>query len=104
MPDNQSDIEDPDNLSSDDGELRSVGSSPSGTGFKSMIRNLTDQSSPPSILSSVQGSSPCEVGLNGSSPPNSISSVQSAFAALAAVQMSLNQVTNLTNPNKSYLI
>ena len=73
------------NPSSDDLELRSVGSSPN----EPTSRTLTDPSSPPSILSSsIQGSSP---GMNGGSP-NSISSIQAALAALKAGQMSLNQV------------
>ena len=88
MPDNNSDIEDHDNLSSD-GELRSIGSSPTGINFKP-TPNLTDRSSPPSILS-VQGSSPNEI--NGGSPSSTpLTSVQAALAALKAGQMSLNQV------------
>jgi len=96
MPDNHSDIEDHDNLSSD-GEVRSVGSSPSGgLNFKSnLMMTSTDRSSPPSSALSLQGSSPTfEAGqLNGVSPNSaSITSVQAALAALKAGQMSLNQV------------
>ena len=77
-----------DNQSSDDLDVQSVGSSPNG--FKTS-QTSTDASSPPSMLSSVHGSSPT---LNGGSPTSatSMSSVQSALAALKAGQMSLNQV------------
>ena len=81
MPDNHSDIEDHETLSSD-GDPRSIGSSPSGLVFKT---HPGERSSPPSALS-VQGSSPTEIS------PNSLSSVQAALAALKAGQMSLNQV------------
>ena len=77
-----------DNQSSDDLDVQSVGSSPNG--FKTS-QTSTDASSPPSMLSSIHGSSPT---LNGGSPTSatSMSSVQSALAALKAGQMSLNQV------------
>ena len=80
-----------DNQSSDDLDIQSVGSSPNGSGFKTS-QTSTDASSPPSMLSSVHGSSPT---LNGGSPTSaaSLSSVQAALAALKAGQMSLNQVS-----------
>jgi hypothetical protein len=102
MPDNQSDIEDHENLSSES-EVRSIGSSPSSLNclnspnsinFKSMANMGQDRSSPPSMLS-VQGSSPGDILINNGSPNSSLTSVQAALAALKAGQMSLNQVSQV---------
>ena len=100
MPDNHSDSEDHENVSSES-EFISIGSSPSSLNcqtspnslnFKSMANMGQDSSSPPSILS-IHGSSPGDILMNGGSPNSSLTSVQAALAALKAGQMSLKQVS-----------